>query len=99
MAFHIPGPDAWSRKLRRVKGCGLGSDTCVINDEQFFVRGLIRVPVAGLEDAFEWGVWVSLTEEDIVRMAEVAGGLCPRRWERDWRSRWAAACRAAGASR
>jgi hypothetical protein len=70
-SFHIPGPDAWSRKLRRVKGCELGSDTCVINDEQFFVLGLIRMPVAGLDEPFEFGVWVSVSEEDIVRMAEV----------------------------
>lgn len=67
----LPGPDAWSRKLRRVKGCELGSDTCVIDDEQFFVLGLIRVPVAGLDEPFEFGVWVSVSEEDLVRMAEV----------------------------
>ena len=70
MAFHIQGPDAWSRKLKRVKGCELGSDQCVIRDEEFFVRGLICVPVAGLEEPFEFGVWVSLTEEDIMRMTD-----------------------------
>jgi hypothetical protein len=69
-AFHLAGPDAWSQELRRVKGCKLGTDTCVIRDEQFFILGLLRVAVAGLDEPFEWGLWVSLSQEDLVRMAK-----------------------------
>ncbi|SHF98066.1 hypothetical protein SAMN05444351_1522 [Geodermatophilus nigrescens] len=69
-AFHIAGPDAWSRKLWRVKGCELSSDMCVIRDEEFFVRGLVRVPVAGLDEPFQWGLWVSVARDDLVQMAE-----------------------------
>jgi hypothetical protein len=70
MAFHIEGPDAWSQTLDGVEGCELGSDQCVIRNEEFFVRGLVCVPVAGLDEPFEFGAWVSLTEGDITRMSD-----------------------------
>ena len=40
----------------------LTSDTCIVDDEFFFVRGVIEVPVEGLDEPFGWGVWVSLSE-------------------------------------
>jgi hypothetical protein len=70
MAFHIEAPDAWSQELEWVKGCGLGSDDCVIHYEQVFLRGILCVPVAELEEPFEFGVWVSLTDEDYERVAD-----------------------------
>ena len=42
--------------------CDLGSDTCVIDDEFFFVRGVIEIPVHGLDETFGWGVWASLSK-------------------------------------
>jgi hypothetical protein len=35
------------------------------------VRALIRLPIVGTHTAFEWGVWVSLSEENIERTAEL----------------------------
>jgi hypothetical protein len=43
--------------------CDLGSDDCVIDEELFFVRGCIEIPVRGEAEPFSWGVWVSLSEE------------------------------------
>ena len=40
--------------------CALGSDDCVIDGNFFFVRGCIEIPVHGQDEAFNWGVWVSL---------------------------------------
>ena len=42
----------------------LTSDTCVIDDAYFFVRGCLEIPVHGSEDPFVWGVWVSLSERN-----------------------------------
>jgi hypothetical protein len=42
--------------------CELSSDICVVDREFFFVRGVIEIPVDGLDEAFGWGVWVSLSE-------------------------------------
>lgn len=46
----------------RERRCDLGSDDCVIDNEFFFVRGCIEIPVTGVTEPFSWGVWVSLSE-------------------------------------
>ena len=46
----------------RVSRCDLGSDNCVIDDQFFFVRGCIEIPVIGQSEPFTWGVWLSLSE-------------------------------------
>lgn len=47
----------------RAGRCVLGHDDCVIDDEHFFVRGCIEIPVHGEQEPFSWGVWVSLSEK------------------------------------
>ena len=42
----------------------LTSDSCVIANRFFFVRGCIEIPVLDTDDHLEWGVWVSLKEEN-----------------------------------
>ena len=49
----------------------LTSDTCVIDDEHFFVRGCLEIPVYGSDDPFVWGVWVSLSEPNFFRFQEL----------------------------
>jgi hypothetical protein len=34
----------------------------VVDEEFFFVRGCIEIPVIGETEPFSWGVWVSLSE-------------------------------------
>lgn len=46
----------------REKRCHLGADDCVIDDEFFFVRGCLEIPVIGEVEPFSWGVWVSLSQ-------------------------------------
>ena len=41
----------------RQRRCVLHSDTCVIDDKLFFVRGCIEIPVSGTSEPFIWGVW------------------------------------------
>ena len=43
------------------------SDLCSINDEDYFVRGVIELPVQGGADHFGIGAWVSLKEENFRR--------------------------------
>ena len=49
----------------------LTSDTCVINDEDFFVRGLLQIPVHGRDEPFAYGVWVSLSRKNFERYQEL----------------------------
>jgi hypothetical protein len=39
-------------------------DFCVIDDEHFFIRGVIFVPILGSEDHLGLGVWVSQKREN-----------------------------------
>ena len=45
----------------RQRRCQLTPDTCVVDGEEFFIRGCLEIPVIGVSDPFIWGVWVSLS--------------------------------------
>lgn len=57
----------------REERCFLTSDTCVIDDEAFYVRGCIEIPVHGEEEAFSWGAWTSLSEDNFMHFQELFG--------------------------
>lgn len=50
--------------------CVLGTDSCIIDNEHFFVRGCIEIPVHGHHDPLSWGVWVSLSRTSFDQWAE-----------------------------
>jgi hypothetical protein len=59
-------PDYWwnvpeEERDHRVE---LTSDTCVIDGEDFFIRGIIHIPVHGQQEDIGFGVWVSQKEEN-----------------------------------
>lgn len=41
--------------------CSLGTDDCVVDEQHFFVRACLEIPVIGHDEPFTWGVWVSLS--------------------------------------
>lgn len=43
----------------------------VLGNEHLFVRGRIVLPVRDAGEDFEWGVWVSLSKANFIRMADV----------------------------
>ncbi len=49
----------------------LNQDFCVIDDQFFFVRGHIVIPIIDNDEEFIWGVWVSLSEEKFLRTNEL----------------------------
>ena len=70
-AYHAPAPDQWSPAFAQDQASELGADQCVIRDEHFFVRGLVRIPVVDADVDFEWGAWVSLSPENFDRMSDL----------------------------
>ena len=52
---------SWS--VKRSKSF-LNDDFCAIENENFFVRGIIRLPILGTAEHFCWGVWGSLSREN-----------------------------------
>jgi hypothetical protein len=65
--FDAPIYYDWVPDGGRGQRCSLSSDLCVIDDEQFFVRAVLLVPILGGEQAFGWGVWSSLSEHNYKR--------------------------------
>jgi len=53
--------------------CDLGSDLCSIDDEQFFIRGCLEIPVIGRDEVFSWGAWCSVSRENYARYVESWG--------------------------
>ncbi len=62
LAADAPGSYCAAPEAERAKRCRLDNDDCIIDEKWYFVRGLIEVPVIGVEEAFAWNVWVSLSE-------------------------------------
>lgn len=42
----------------------LDDDYCVIANRDFFVRGIIRLPIIGTAETFRWGVWGTLSSDN-----------------------------------
>lgn len=42
----------------------LNEDYCAINGDDFFVRGLINLPIIGTAETLRWGVWGSLSRDN-----------------------------------
>lgn len=69
LSFGARAPYSYEQLSRftRFFRASLGSDTCVIRREHFFVLGSINIPVLGRSEAFSWSVWVSLSEPNFRR--------------------------------
>lgn len=71
LAYGTDAPDYWSPQLEDDERSELGEEQCVLAGEHFFVRGRIAIPLLDHDEDFEWGVWVSLSEESFKRMSEL----------------------------
>ena len=45
-------------------------DQCIVDNEHFFVRGHIEIPIYQSNEVFIWSVWVSLSETSFAKMSE-----------------------------
>ena len=59
---------AWSKK--NVKTF-LNEDFCKIDDENFFVRGIIHLPIIGVAETLRWGVWGSLSSDNFATLVKM----------------------------
>ncbi|MGE7885273.1 DUF2199 domain-containing protein [Bacillus sp. NPDC094077] len=42
----------------------LTSDTCIMDNEYYFIRGCLEIPILNYPETFIWDVWVSISEEN-----------------------------------
>ncbi|WP_296612834.1 DUF2199 domain-containing protein [Sphingomonas sp.] len=60
-------------ETERAERCELTSDTCIVDDEFFFVRGCVDIPVHGESEPFSWGLWVSLSRKSFEEFTSLFG--------------------------
>ena len=58
----------WSKKH---KTTFLDEDYCAIDDKDFFVRGIIHLPIIGAAETFRWGVWGSLSRDNFEKLRQM----------------------------
>jgi hypothetical protein len=66
-------PDLWAA-LPRVNHEGhgeLGTDQCVMDEEHWFIRGRVEIPVVDGGDRFAWLAWVEVSEDDFLAMSDM----------------------------
>lgn len=49
----------------------ISSDQCIVDGEQYFIRGCLEIPVVDEDEPFIWEVWVSITEKSFERVSEL----------------------------
>jgi hypothetical protein len=62
--YTVPEPE-------RERRCTLTSDTCAIDDRDFFVRGCLEIPIVDHDTPFAWGAWCSLSQLNFQRYLEL----------------------------
>ena len=59
-------PDMWGdlpSEGRQERG-ELGTDQCVIDDQHFFIRGRVEIPLTDMSEKFAWLIWVEVSAAD-----------------------------------
>jgi hypothetical protein len=49
---------------QRQRRTWLTADTCIIDDQDYFIRGVLEIPVHDYSEKFGFGVWVSQKKEN-----------------------------------
>lgn len=70
--YHTRRPSGWDEEVANHPETVEGDDWLIACGKDFFVRGVIEIPVHGVEDPLEWGVWVSLSAENFERFRALA---------------------------
>ncbi|MBZ5505324.1 MAG: DUF2199 domain-containing protein [Acidobacteriia bacterium] len=58
-------PDSYASidEKEREQRALIGSDQCIVDNEMYFIRGLVEVPIIGFQEFFLWGLWASIWKE------------------------------------
>lgn len=62
-AADFPDPYANLPHDQRDSRTVIGTDQCIIDEQQFFLRGCLEIPIIGQAEPFLWGIWASVREE------------------------------------
>jgi hypothetical protein len=68
LAFDSPDPFA-ALKDNAKNRAHLGTDDCVIGSDECYLRGIIELPIVGLDEVFLWGAWARVWQRDYEEFA------------------------------
>ena len=93
----MPAPWHWQREplsepnaQLRMDGDFLSADLCVVGGRDFFVRGVLEIPLRDSDEVFGLGCWSSLSRANFERYVESFNGAEPDTREAwtGWFSTW-----------
>src|SRR5262249_51595300 len=64
LGFNVPDPWFNVPEDERANRIKLDADLCVIDDQEFYIRGVVQIPILDCEQTLGIGVWVSQKEEN-----------------------------------
>jgi hypothetical protein len=72
LSFAADFPDPYANLSRddRENRALISSDQCIIDEEQFYLRGCLELPISDSSDIFLWGVWARVHEKDFDQIQE-----------------------------
>jgi hypothetical protein len=69
--FRLPDEIYALPQEERGRRCKLNADLCIFDERQFYVRGLLPLPVAGRAKPYCIGVWASVSLQTFARINEL----------------------------
>lgn len=72
MSFAADYPDNYANlpNDEREQRALISSDQCILDETEFYVRGLIQIPIIDSETQFLWGVWAVMFSEDFAAVTD-----------------------------
>ena len=49
----------------------INDDVCIVDGKEFYIRGVLALPIREQEEEFRWGVWVQIDEQSFRRYLEL----------------------------
>jgi hypothetical protein len=77
MAYKNPGGYFKIPAKERAARIYSTDDICVIDDTEFYIRGILPIPVVDSDDEFRWGLWARVEESDFIIYSNYWDGDIP----------------------
>ncbi len=77
LAFDTPHYYAALPEEEKSRSAQLTTDSCVIDNRDFFVRGVLEIPLQERKDRFAYGVWVTLSKTNFASYLELSESSDP----------------------
>ena len=77
IAYRMPLPCETLTLSERNERMRLSDDLCVLDQEHFFIRGVLRLPIVDSNEYLGFGLWVSTSEEDFLSYAHAFSDTSP----------------------